>query len=122
MKIDNADFSEANLQGANLFGAHGILSTTFDGADLRGARLHFTTLDKLELISKGVKFDNFTEEGKAFVLQFIKTSWLEFVSGWGKQILLAPFRFISWIFRGLWKILTFPFRLFNEKKKQRKKK
>jgi uncharacterized protein YjbI with pentapeptide repeats len=79
-KLNGTDFSEANLRGANFHGASDCLSATFDKANLCGTRLDLTGLDKLELIWKGCKVDNFTElHNRVYVLKSIKTSWVEFL-------------------------------------------
>lgn len=84
-KVEGADFSGADLRGANFTGAIGCLKAIFDGADLRGSALDFTGLDKLELVGKGVKIDNFMRGAKVWVFKNVKISWLEFLPEWLKH-------------------------------------
>ena len=119
--VSNADFTKANLREANLGGAKGVSSAKFNGTDLREAKARYTSLDTVQL--KAVQANIGTppyppENGwRTKVFDFFKISWTEFVSEWIKKIFMTPFRFIGWVFRGLWKIIIFPFRLFSEKKK-----
>jgi len=72
-KVDKTDFSNADLQGANLTGAKGCLSAKFDNADLRGANAKFTGLDSRELMGVGAKVDDISEgRFKIRVFDFFK--------------------------------------------------
>ena len=117
--IENADFTGASLQLAYLYGAKSAETANFERADLSGARVNFTGLDTRELgagAKGGSRYPSYGWRTKAF--DFMKISWTEFVSDWFKTLFLAPFRFIGWIFRRLWQILTFPFRVFLERKEK----
>ena len=109
--VTNADFSQAKLQGVNFSGAEGCSSASFNGVDLSKARLRYTGLEMFDLLAKGAKPGGATGMD-VNVFKNIKTSWVEFLPGWFGW-LLAPFRFIKWIFVGIFRLLTLPFRLFR---------
>jgi len=70
--ISEADFSGADLRNVNLGGAKGCLKAKFDNADLRGARVEYTVLDKVTLEKVGAKVDGSTKGLKVHVFDFIE--------------------------------------------------
>ena len=117
--IEQADFTEAFLQEANLFGVEGAKSAKFNKADMTEARVRYAGLDFVELKKVGAKFGSKNPErgwtGNVFVN--FKTSWTEFLP---HLSLLTPFiwfgRAIKWIARALFSPVRF---LLNKMKMPR---
>ncbi len=103
-------FYECQSELGEFLGTQGRQTAKFDGANLQGAQLYYTGIDKFEL-GENVKIDPSTVGVKVKVFNFFKTSWTEFLPS-PKEIILAPFRWIFqllrwlftpfiWLFRGM---------------------